>query len=149
MTRNYQFIELLSEGSSISQLQNECNQIIDKYVNNGYILIFMSTNNRKLPVLKCLRCGYIWCPRVLKTPVFCPRCKSFYWNKPAIVWKLDVKETYIIVFSVFDTLTRRRLNHDCGICDHWPSCSNWQNPPKIIHFLCKNTHYGVYVKTPA
>lgn len=29
----------------------------------------------------CLRCGWIWTPRV-DNPRWCPKCNSPYWNKP-------------------------------------------------------------------
>jgi len=35
----------------------------------------------KLPEMKCNRCGYMWVARIVR-PRMCPRCKSFYWNRP-------------------------------------------------------------------
>lgn len=35
----------------------------------------------KIPVVKCLRCGREWIPRV-PDPKWCPACKSPYWNRP-------------------------------------------------------------------
>lgn len=33
--------------------------------------------------LRCLRCGYIWVPRVDMDKVkICPKCKSPYWDVP-------------------------------------------------------------------
>ena len=37
----------------------------------------------KLPMLKCLRCGYEWIPRS-QCPKYCARCNSPYWNKPKV-----------------------------------------------------------------
>jgi predicted nucleotidyltransferase len=36
-----------------------------------------------LPQLHCYRCGTTWTPRVLVVRI-CPRCKSRYWDEPAI-----------------------------------------------------------------
>jgi hypothetical protein len=30
----------------------------------------------------CERCGHKWIPNSLKEPLYCPNCKSQYWNKP-------------------------------------------------------------------
>lgn len=38
----------------------------------------------KLPILRCLRCGYEWIPRQPKKPKQCARCNSPYWNKPKV-----------------------------------------------------------------
>ena len=32
-------------------------------------------------ILKCLRCGWEWFPRV-ELPACCSACKSYSWNKP-------------------------------------------------------------------
>ena len=32
--------------------------------------------------LVCLRCGHKWLKRKLEDPMFCPKCRSPYWNKP-------------------------------------------------------------------
>lgn len=33
-----------------------------------------------LPTFSCSRCGHVWIPRISRTPRFCPRCKSPYWQ---------------------------------------------------------------------
>lgn len=33
---------------------------------------------------KCKRCDYEWIPRQEGDPVFCPGCRSPYWNKERI-----------------------------------------------------------------
>lgn len=40
----------------------------------------MCNSNMKLSLLKCLRCGYEWLPRVEHIKR-CPKCKSYLWNK--------------------------------------------------------------------
>ena len=38
----------------------------------------MEKETRKIS--KCLRCGWIWIPRMEK-PYVCPKCKSYKWNE--------------------------------------------------------------------
>lgn len=34
-----------------------------------------------MKLIKCLRCGNEWLPRVLGKPKMCPACKSRVWDK--------------------------------------------------------------------
>lgn len=42
----------------------------------------MRASERRM--LSCSRCGWAWFPRTLYRPKVCPRCKSYYWNKPRV-----------------------------------------------------------------
>lgn len=35
-----------------------------------------------LPTRTCLRCNYVWTPRLTRRPQVCPRCKSYTWDRP-------------------------------------------------------------------
>lgn len=36
----------------------------------------------QLPRCICERCGNKWIPRTDKKPLYCPACRSYYWDKP-------------------------------------------------------------------
>jgi len=38
----------------------------------------------KMRILICKRCGWDWGTRKDKTPKYCPKCKSKYWNTERI-----------------------------------------------------------------
>lgn len=35
----------------------------------------------KLPVLKCLKCGHEWHPRIEGRPLTCPKCRQAGWDR--------------------------------------------------------------------
>ena len=45
--------------------------------------------------VECNRCGYRWFPRSLKTPKFCSKCNSPYWNKERVRESKDVGDKNI------------------------------------------------------
>jgi len=75
----------------------------------------MKDNNSEIIMVKCLRCGHSWEPRV-KDPVQCPKCKSIQWNTPP----------------------REQIFADCLECGHsW--IPNVENPKRCPH--CKSWNW--------
>ncbi len=42
------------------------------------------TMQKTIRKCECSRCGYQWESQLENSPVYCPKCKSPYWNKPRI-----------------------------------------------------------------
>lgn len=43
-----------------------------------YPMTYLSS--RMIEKQTCLKCGWVWLPRVDWLPAMCPKCKSRYWN---------------------------------------------------------------------
>ncbi len=71
------------------------------------------TQDIKIPVCKCERCGYTWYLRYPQKPRVCPKCKSPYWDSSSEYKKeieIDNKKAQEIINTLSNELQKERNN---------------------------------------
>lgn len=71
------------------------------------------TQDIKIPVCKCERCGYTWYLRYPQKPRVCPKCKSPYWDSSSEYKKeieIDNKKAQEIINTLSNELQKAKNN---------------------------------------